>query len=148
MLLEYFVCLFCLHLFLKILFFLFLSHQDYDIGWNTTLPRFTRCFQKSIPIWLPSLLLWFFAPLETFLTLRSRDYSTNGGCPPRPIPYNRYNVSRFLVVAAIILVNSIQFGYDLYYFLFPDVLLNQVNMADLTNSLLNIFTFVSIFFGI
>lgn len=105
--------------------------------WNTSTPRFTRCFQKTLPIWLPSLFLWLFAPLEAYLTLRIDCRSTTS--PVRPIPWNAYNLSRLLIVGAIVLVNGAQFAYDLKYFLMTD-LLHHVNMADLTSSLLSVFT--------
>ena len=87
---------------------------------------------------MPSLILWFSAPIEAYITLR-KDCTAAG--LNRPIPYNRYNVSRLLLVGLVVLVNGLQFAVDLNYFLWPDAL-HHVNMADLTSSLLNCFTWV------
>ena len=67
------------------------------------------------------------------------------GSPVRPIPVNAYNVGRLLIVGLIVLVNGAQFAYDLKYFLAPDLAAHPINvtMADLTSSLLSVFTFVS-----
>ena len=67
--------------------------------WNTSTPRFSRCFQKTLPIWLPSLFLWAFAPLEAYMTLRVN--CRLPGSPVRPIPVNAYNVGRLLIVGLI-----------------------------------------------
>lgn len=95
---------------------------------------------------MPAIFLWILAPLETYLTLRITEddkFNANvSGVRERRIPFNRYNVARFITVALIIGVNAIQFGNDLYYYLVPDQT-HWITMADLTSSVLNIFTFVS-----
>ena len=72
-----------------------------------------------------------------YLTFRSQDPQFKAS--PQPIPFNRYNVSRILLILVIVLVNGAQFGYDLAGFIYPNQF-HQVSLADLTSSVLNVFT--------
>ena len=59
------------------------------------------------------------------------------------IPYNVYNLSRLFAVVGIVLVNIIQLGYDLWFWVNPNSIKNS-SPADLTGSTVNMLTFVSI----
>lgn len=113
--------------------------QDYEQQWNTTVPVFSRCFLKTVPVWAPALLLWSVAPLQA--TLQMCNYLSSR-C--RPIPLNLYNVSRLVIVLALILLNCIQFGIDSVSYIYNNHEVPHYNStADLSSSLVNILTFVS-----
>lgn len=114
--------------------------QDFSQLWNTSTPIFNHCFQRTLPIYLPAILLWIFAPLQVFCILKKCAIAS----PLTTIPYNWYNVSRLFAILAIVTVNSLQFAFDFIFFLRPDPW-HRPSTADLIGSLLNVFTFVSIF---
>ena len=108
--------------------------------WNTSTPIISRCLQRTIPVWVPAAFLWLIAPWQVYLTLK---WHKRQSFPRPPIPYNLYNISRLMLVFVIVLVNTIQFVYDLIDYIRPNVH-HQVSIADLTSFALNVFTFVSV----
>ena len=118
---------------------LFVCVQDYWLAWNTTTPRLTQCFQKTIPIWIPALFLWLLAPWDIYYTLRQRLHTSVIILP------NFYNITRLLLTTIIVLTNIVKFTYDLYYFFTPDPTY-QPTMAAVFASVIQIFTFA--LFGI
>lgn len=113
---------------------------DTALAWNTTNPIISRCLQRTIPIWIPSLFLFTFAPFQILLTLNK-----NASKKPTPIPVNLYNLSRLLVVFVIVTVNAVQLVYDIIDFIKPTAL-HPVTRADLLGFTLNVLTFVSFVF--
>lgn len=122
-------------------FVLYSHHQDYNLLWNTTVPKFTRCFRKTIPVWMPAVVLCSAAPHQVYHLSKGITSFTHS------IPFNRYNVSRMVAVLLIILTNAAQFCFDLNNFIRPDDVgpsWRQSSVADLTSSMVNVFTFVSV----
>ena len=111
---------------------------DVALAWNTTKPIISRCLQRTIPIWLPSLFLFTFAPFQILLMLNrsAARKSLN------PIPVNPYNLCRLLVVFVIIAVNAVQLTVDVADYFTPTVL-HPVTRADLLGLTINVLTFVS-----
>lgn len=111
---------------------------DVALAWNTTKPIVSRCLQRTIPIWLPSLFLFTFAPFQILLMLNrsAARKSLN------PIPVNPYNLCRLLVVFVIIAVNAVQLTVDVADYITPTVL-HPVTRADLLGFTINVLTFVS-----
>lgn len=110
---------------------------DSALVWNTSKPIISRCLQRTIPIWVPSLFLFTFAPFQILLMLNKTSASK------KPIPVNLYNLSRLLVVFVIVTVNAVQLVYDIIDFIRPTVL-HPVTKADLLAFTLNVLTFVSL----
>lgn len=122
------------------------------------MPEFSKCSLKTLPFWIPSFFLWIFAPVEVYFLLKKRFASNNryysGNRQPITIPYNFYNVSRLFCVILLIIANVAQLFHDLcYYNPFLDLINKQIEIdtdvklatsADISASLLNIITFVSI----
>ena len=91
-------------------------NQDYNLMWNTTTPRFSRCFLKTIPALVPCAFLWFFTPLEVYFSWWKRLQRTRRGAlfnTATPIPCNLYNLSRLAAVGILVAISVVQFGYDL-----------------------------------
>ncbi|CAH0555480.1 unnamed protein product [Brassicogethes aeneus] len=63
-----------------------------SLTWYTDNPEFTKCFERTVLIWIPCVFLWTFALLEVY-------YITNS--KKRNIPWNFLNVSKLVVTAAL-----------------------------------------------
>lgn len=107
------------------------SILNYTELWNSTLPRFNDCFQRTIPIWFPSSILWIFAPFQIYQLASRYEQSPT-------IPLNRYNLSRFISIFSIIIIGSIKLVYEL---LFKNDTSSTAE-ANYIGSVLNILTFI------
>lgn len=67
--------------------------QDSDKTWNTYDPRFTECFELTILVWFPCLLLFVFAPLDIYYIKKSK-YAN--------IPWGFTNIVRLVIPALLI----------------------------------------------
>ena len=97
----------------------------------------TQCFRQTILVWIPSIFLWIFAPIEGAFILRSKKLE---------IPWNIYNVTRIIVIGICILTNLLDCLYSIYRFVKfkPD---QHVYPSEFSASLINIATFVSLKFN-
>ncbi|KAI7696126.1 Multidrug resistance-associated protein 1 [Sarcoptes scabiei] len=115
--------------------------------WNSNRPVFSKCFLKILPFWIPAGFLWFFAPIEIYVMMRS---SKNIRSFSNSISHNYYNVSRLISIIFLLLINLIQLVHDLC---FHDPILKMMNIdlesdyysssqADITSSILNLLTYI------
>ncbi|KAJ8967485.1 hypothetical protein NQ314_002799 [Rhamnusium bicolor] len=63
-----------------------------NLTWNTEDPEFTKCFEKTVLIWIPCLFLWTFSSLEVYYIINSKR---------RNIPWNWLNISKLVITGAI-----------------------------------------------
>ncbi|XP_015785719.1 multidrug resistance-associated protein 1 [Tetranychus urticae] len=108
---------------------------DYNLSWNSTAPKLTRCFHQTILNWLPTTFLWLFSVYELTRTARIKK---------KPIPWNKQNRSRLILSLSCILINTLQLFNIIYrYFNSSD----QPTPSDFYAPLLNIasFTLVTLF---
>ena len=112
---------------------------DDSLSWNTTSPRLTRCFVKTLPVWTTSTFLWITGVVQLCLLYQKRAQPSSPS-----IPCNFLNISKCATVALIILANFIQFIHDLVNYVNSNYYHYQaINWADLSYSLINVATFVS-----
>ena len=107
------------------------------MSWNTTSPQLTQCFRQTILVWIPSLFLCIFAPIQGAFIAKSER---------QKIPWNIYNVTRIIVVGICILTNLLDCLFSIYRFvkLKPD---QHPYTSEFIASLINFVTFVSIKFN-
>uniref|UniRef100_T1K4Y0 ABC-type glutathione-S-conjugate transporter n=1 Tax=Tetranychus urticae TaxID=32264 RepID=T1K4Y0_TETUR len=109
---------------------------DYNLSWNSTVPKLTRCFHQTILNWLPTIFLWLFSVYELTRTGRIKN---------KPIPWNLKNRFRLILSISCLLINAFQLVDIIYrYFNSSD----QPTPSDFYAPLLNIasFTLISLFF--
>lgn len=70
--------------------------QNSTLSWDTEDPDLTRCFQKTVLIWIPCAFLWAFSALEVFYILHSKK---------RDIPWNFLNISKLILTGALIILS-------------------------------------------
>ncbi|XP_063922476.1 multidrug resistance-associated protein 1 isoform X2 [Zophobas morio] len=63
-----------------------------SLSWHTNDPDVTKCFEKTVLIWIPCVFLWTFSSLEVYYILHSKK---------RDIPWNWVNVSKLLGTAVL-----------------------------------------------
>ncbi|XP_060527505.1 multidrug resistance-associated protein 1-like [Cylas formicarius] len=63
-----------------------------SLSWDTNDPDFTKCFEKTVLVWIPCVFLWIFSPLEVYYIKNSKD---------RDIPWNWKNSLKFLATALL-----------------------------------------------
>ncbi|XP_015785720.1 multidrug resistance-associated protein 1 [Tetranychus urticae] len=108
---------------------------DYNLSWNSTVPKLTRCFHQTILNWLPTTFLWLFSVYELTRTARIKK---------KPIPWNLQNRSRLILSISCLLINAFQLVNIIHrYFKSSE----QPAPSDFYAPLLNIasFTLVSLF---
>ncbi|XP_037050766.1 multidrug resistance-associated protein 1-like isoform X2 [Bradysia coprophila] len=69
-----------------------------NLTWYTDDPDFTVCFQRTVLVWVPCLLLWMFFWVDIFYIKRSLN---------RNIPWGILNVSKLLFTGALILLTIV-----------------------------------------
>lgn len=82
---------------LKCFICLFYS-QNSNVTWNTDDPEFTKCFQRTVLIWVPCAFLWLFSFLDIFYIRNSFN---------RDIPRSYLNVTKLILTAALIVLSFI-----------------------------------------
>lgn len=87
--------------YLKKILFLFIMtsfkflFQNSSLTWYTSDPDFTKCFEKTVLVIFPIAFFWIFLPLEYYWLNKSLN---------RNIPWTWKNVSKFLIVTAILVI--------------------------------------------
>lgn len=76
--------------------------QDEDLIWNTEDPDFTPCFLQSALVYAPAVFLFLFTPLDFYYSYTNK-YSW--------IPYSAHNISRFLVIALLVIHSIVDLVY-------------------------------------
>ncbi|XP_076672367.1 multidrug-Resistance like Protein 1 isoform X1 [Andrena cerasifolii] len=74
---------------------------DNDLVWNSDDPDIPECFQKTILIWVPCAFLWVFSEIEVYYLLNSKK---------RNVPYTWLNISKQVLIGALILLSIIDIG--------------------------------------
>ncbi|XP_008197328.2 multidrug resistance-associated protein 1 isoform X6 [Tribolium castaneum] len=62
------------------------------LTWHTNDPDLTKCFERTVLVWVPCAFLWTFSSLEVYYILHSKR---------RDIPWNWLNVSKLLGTAVL-----------------------------------------------
>ncbi|XP_044271383.1 multidrug resistance-associated protein 1 isoform X2 [Tribolium madens] len=62
------------------------------LTWHTNNPDLTKCFERTVLVWVPCAFLWTFSSLEVYYILHSKR---------RDIPWNWLNVSKLLGTAIL-----------------------------------------------
>lgn len=104
--------------------------QDYNLVWNSTAPKLTRCFHQTILNWIPTSFLWLFSIYELTITARIKR---------KTIPWNFQNRSRLICTFLCILLNIFQLLNIIYRNFNSD----PPAPSDFYAPLLNIASFVS-----
>ncbi|CAL4099766.1 unnamed protein product, partial [Meganyctiphanes norvegica] len=76
-----------------------------SLTWETDNPDLTPCFEHTVLVWVPCIILWILAPLETKYILDSVD---------RLIPWSWVNISKGVASIILLLVELIEFCYAIY----------------------------------
>ena len=78
---------------------------DKDLTWNTDNPEFTACFQGTVLVYTPALLLLVFGPLEVYLARASRD---------RGIPWSLLGLLKVILNLALIVGSGLDLAYAIW----------------------------------
>ncbi|XP_018568582.1 multidrug resistance-associated protein 1-like [Anoplophora glabripennis] len=98
-----------------------------NLTWNTNDPDFTKCFQKTVLVWIPCFFLWAFSSFEVYYLIKSKR---------RDIPWNWLNISK-LVVTGILSILCLS---DLVN-AFQSTNSDNVYSVDIYSPLIKLFTF-------
>ncbi|CAH1990666.1 unnamed protein product [Acanthoscelides obtectus] len=71
---------------------------NWTLSWNTTDPDITKCFEKTVLVWIPCFFLWTFAALEVYYILSSKK---------RNVPWNWFNISKLTIIVALIVLTLV-----------------------------------------
>lgn len=105
--------------------------QNINITWNTDDPDFTKCFEKTVLVWIPCFFLWTFSSLEVYYLLKSKR---------RNIPWNWLNIFK-LVVTGVLSIICLSDLVNAFKSADSD---HVVYSVDIYSPLIKLFTFVSI----
>ncbi|XP_074036471.1 multidrug resistance-associated protein 1-like [Leptinotarsa decemlineata] len=86
----------------------FISHSTMDsfcgstfwnetLTWDTNDPELTKCFEKTVLVWIPCLFLWAFSSLEVFYIFDSKK---------RDVPWNWLNLLKLGVTCTLAVLTS------------------------------------------
>ncbi|XP_063893502.1 multidrug resistance-associated protein 1 [Helicoverpa armigera] len=101
---------------------------DSNFTWYTDDPDFTRCFQKTVLVWVPCLFLWLAALIDVYHILTSRESN---------IPWNKLNISKLVITSLLVLLQILNLVLVTYESSRED---NQINDADFYDPVVKIFT--------
>ena len=100
-----------------------------SITWYTDHPDFTSCFHKTVLVYLPCIFLWFMAPLELWLGVKSSR---------RFIPWSWVNVSKLTFDSLLVLVT----GFNLcFVFWLHEMDPGFIQLADFIGPVIKLATF-------
>ncbi|XP_018568578.1 multidrug resistance-associated protein 1 isoform X9 [Anoplophora glabripennis] len=99
-----------------------------NLTWNTNDPDFTKCFEKTVLVWIPCFFLWTFSSLEVYYLIKSKR---------RNIPWNWLNISK-LVVTGILSILCLSDLVNAFKSADSD---NVVYSVDIYSPLIKLFTF-------
>nr|CAH7713756.1 unnamed protein product [Callosobruchus chinensis] len=68
---------------------------DDDLSWYTSDPDLTKCFEKTVLVWLPCFFLWILSPLDIYFILKSKN---------RDIPWNWRNLTKIALTSGLVIV--------------------------------------------
>ncbi|KRT79870.1 ABC transporter ATP-binding protein [Oryctes borbonicus] len=77
---------------------------DANLTWHTDDPDFTRCFERTVLVWVPCIYLWIFSSLEVFYILNSKK---------RNVPWNFLNISKLLFSCVLIILSISDFSVSI-----------------------------------
>lgn len=120
---------------------------DGELSWNAAKPRFTDCFLRTLPVYVPSFFLLICGATQLiyiFSTNSTKKFAKNK--IKNVISFSTYNISKFVVVAGVVVESLVQLGLDVNYFKDEsgDKNYQAVTWADLVYSIVNAVTFVSL----
>ncbi|KAG8247924.1 Canalicular multispecific organic anion transporter 1 [Homalodisca vitripennis] len=102
---------------------------DVKKSWETSDPDFSLCFEKTVLVWTPCLVLWLLSPLELWLIYTSK-------C--RDIPWGLTNILKLLLNLSLITVSIVSMGWSAVRY-FQD---EQVFLLDLWTPAIQTITFM------
>lgn len=113
------------------------SLQNSSLSWYTDDPDLTKCFEKTVLIWIPCLFLWTFASLEVFYILHSKK---------RDIPWNWLNVLKLVGTGALFMLTVVDLGAYIYQSTSSDDESATLYNVDIYSPIIKMTTFVCIFY--
>ncbi|XP_014273818.1 multidrug resistance-associated protein 1 [Halyomorpha halys] len=96
-----------------------------NLTWNTDSPKFTPCWGKTVPIWIPCAFLWLFSIYDIYSMRSSKK---------RNIPWNWRNNTKLIITATMIVLNIFDF-----YKIFKS---NDVYPVDIISPIINLVSLV------
>ncbi|VEN40411.1 unnamed protein product [Callosobruchus maculatus] len=105
---------------------------NWSLSWNTTDPDVTRCFEKTVLVWIPCFFLWTFSALEVYYIISSKK---------RNVPWNWLNITKLTIILALIVLTLVDLVTAFKSAASSD---SVVYSVDIYSPLIKIFTFVSI----
>lgn len=78
---------------------------DLNITWYTDNPGVTKCFEKTVLVWVPCLFLWFMSFFEGYYILKSKE---------RNIPWNILNISKSIITILLIVITFVDLGVTVH----------------------------------
>ncbi|KAK8748976.1 hypothetical protein OTU49_015623, partial [Cherax quadricarinatus] len=78
---------------------------DTNLTWNAETPELTRCFERTVLVWVPCGFLWLFAPLQTHYILCSVN---------KLVPWTWLNISKLVGSALLLVLQFIDFFYAVH----------------------------------
>ncbi|KAG8267760.1 Canalicular multispecific organic anion transporter 1 [Homalodisca vitripennis] len=75
-----------------------LKWKDSGQSWDTPSPDFSLCFEKTVLVWGPCLLLWILSPIEIYLMMNSK-------C--RDIPWGFTNTAKLLLNVMLVVISTV-----------------------------------------
>lgn len=114
---------------------------DAQLSWNADKPRFTDCFLRTLPVYIPSVFLFICGAVQLIYI-----YPKNSSKNKRKstIPFCAYNLTKYVVVGTVIAESLVELGLDVSYYLGGNGAYKTITGADLVYSFLNAVTFVSV----
>ncbi|KAF5296657.1 hypothetical protein FQR65_LT10197 [Abscondita terminalis] len=77
-----------------------------SLTWDTDDPDFTKCFEKTIFVWVPCIFLWLLSSLEVGYIIRSRN---------KNIPWNFLNIAKLVITIFLIILSIIDLSIAIKY---------------------------------
>ncbi|XP_046686673.1 multidrug resistance-associated protein 1-like, partial [Homalodisca vitripennis] len=102
---------------------------DVKKSWETSDPDFSLCFEKTVLVWTPCLVLWLLSPLELWLIYTSK-------C--RDIPWGLTNIVKLLLNLSLITVSIVSLSWSAVRYFQDD----QVFLLDLWTPAIQTITFM------
>nr|CAH7765033.1 unnamed protein product [Callosobruchus chinensis] len=105
------------------------SFWNWSLSWNTTDPDITRCFEKTVLVWIPCFFLWTFSALEVYYIINSKK---------RNVPWNWLNITKLTIILALIVLTLVDLVTAFKSAASSD---SVVYSVDIYSPLIKVFTF-------
>ncbi|XKL66877.1 hypothetical protein PGB90_010297 [Kerria lacca] len=75
---------------------------DWNVTWNTNSPRFTPCFEETILVWIPCLILFIMLFWDLYLCYNSKE---------KDIPWGWLNITKLILIFVLVFLTFLDIGY-------------------------------------